>query len=142
MATKSSPAVFVDTAYLVALLNQRDRWHAHARALAQAWAKAKTPLLTTDAVLIELGNFFCKSPLRPRIVPAIRQIRGTEGWTVVPTTSELTERGEERYADHEDKHWSLTDCLSMEAMTDEGCDTIATTDDHFSQAGFRILMKG
>jgi hypothetical protein len=51
------------------------------------------------------------------------------------------DRAEVRYATHPDKAWSLTDCLSMEAMLDHGSTEAATADRHFLQAGFRVLMQ-
>ena len=51
-------------------------------------------------------------------------------------------RAEVRYARHLDKSWSLTDCLSMEAMNGAALEEVATTDGHFAQAGFRVLLHG
>ena len=53
----------------------------------------------------------------------------------------LLDRAEARYRAHPDKGWSLTDCLSMEAMLDHGVTEVATSDYHFAQAGFRTLMS-
>jgi predicted nucleic acid-binding protein len=133
--------VFVDTGYFVALLNKRDALHAQAGGLAQVWRKADRELVTTDAVLIELANFFSRSPLRTTVANATRKIRSSEGWHVDRLTTRLMDRAEALYAQHDDKAWSLTDCLSMEAMRDRDIDEIATPDHHFTQAGFRILMK-
>jgi predicted nucleic acid-binding protein len=50
----------------------------------------------------------------------------------------------ERYGahlDHVNKEWSLTDCISIEVMTDHGATEAATADKHFTQAGFRALMR-
>jgi hypothetical protein len=51
------------------------------------------------------------------------------------------DRAEARYRAHPDKGWSLTDCLSMEAMLDHGATEVATPDRHFALAGFRTLMS-
>lgn len=37
------------------------------------------------------------------------------------------------------KAYSLTDCISMEAMRQEGITDILTHDNHFTQEGFTIL---
>jgi predicted nucleic acid-binding protein len=39
-----------------------------------------------------------------------------------------------------DKGYSLTDCISMEAMREEGLTRILTHDAHFAQEGFIILL--
>jgi predicted nucleic acid-binding protein len=71
----------------------------------------------------------------------IHKIRNTHGWTVDCISPGLLDRVEARYRAHLDKGWSLTDCLSMEAMLDHGTTDIATPDRHFAQAGFRTLMS-
>jgi len=135
------PPIFVDTAYFVALLNRRDALHTRARMLASTWATRGVDLVTTDGVLIELGNFFARSPLRPLAASTIHRIRNTPGWTVDRVSAGLLDRAEARYRAHPDKGWSLTDCLSMEAMLDRGVTDVATSDHHFAQAGFRTLMS-
>jgi uncharacterized protein len=139
--TMSEAPVFVDTGYLIALINRRDRLHPQAKTLAQRLDKAKRGVLTTDGVLIEFANFFAASPLRLLAGASIRRIRSTRGWVIERLTDKLLERAEARYTAHADKSWSLTDCLSMEVMLDHGALETATPDHHFLQAGFRILLK-
>jgi len=133
-------SIFIDTAYFVALLNRRDTMHPRAISLASTWAGRSVDLLTTDGVLIELGNFFARSPLRSLAASTIHRIRGTPGWTVDRISPGLLDRAEARYGAHPDKGWSLTDCLSMESMIEHGATEVATSDHHFVQAGFRTLM--
>jgi predicted nucleic acid-binding protein len=136
-----SAPVFLDTGYLVALLNRRDSMHAQARSLARTWEKNRRRALTTDAVLIELANFFARSPLRMLAIASIRRMRTSSAVAVEPLASPLLDRGEARYAAHTDKGWSLTDCLSMEVMLEKGSSEAATADHHFEQAGFVVLME-
>src|SRR5690348_8502934 len=96
-------AVFIDTGYLVALLNRADTLHAQAKALATTWRAGHHSVVTTDAVLLELANFFAKSPLRAACLASIKRIRASSGWTIEQLTPKLTERGETRYAAHPDK---------------------------------------
>ena len=56
--------VFVDTSWLVALLDPKDNQNALARELVRKLDKRKVKLLTTDGVLIEFANYFSRSPLR------------------------------------------------------------------------------
>lgn len=132
--------IFVDTGYLVALLNRRDGLHDQARSLARSWAKKKRSFVTSDAVLIELANFFAKSPLRGAAIVAISSLRSASGWSVANLTPELLAQSEKRYGAHHDKAWSLTDCISMELMNTNGSTEAATPDKHFAQAGFKVLM--
>lgn len=40
----------------------------------------------------------------------------------------------------QDKHWSMTDCISFNLMKREGMTDALTSDHHFEQPGFRILL--
>ena len=44
------------------------------------------------------------------------------------------------YASRLDKQYSLTDCVSMQAMRREGLMDVLTNDHHFTQEGFHILF--
>jgi len=132
-------SAFVDTFFLIALLETSDAHHKRARALSKSLGKTK--LLTTDAVLIELGNYFARSSLRVEAIEWIRAIRAHAEWEVVPLDAALVARGEDRYRRYSDKSWSLTDCISMEVMKQRGLREVATSDGHFTQAGFQILIK-
>jgi predicted nucleic acid-binding protein len=48
--------------------------------------------------------------------------------------------GLERFEDRQDKGYSLTDCMSMIVMENYGIQEVLTSDKHFKQAGFTILM--
>ncbi len=133
--------VLVDTGFLVALINKKDTLHVQARGLARTWETQRRSLLTTDGVLIEFANFFARSPLRALAIAWIRRIRALgPAWTIVRLTPQVVERAEARYAAHADKSWSLTDCISMEAMIEHGAIEAATPDRHFAQAGFHVLL--
>ena len=45
------------------------------------------------------------------------------------------------FAARPDKEWSLTDCISFVAMNERDITDALTSDHHFEQAGFRILLK-
>jgi predicted nucleic acid-binding protein len=133
-------AIFVDTAYLVALSNSSDRHYSQATALARTWSLERRTFVTTDAVVLEYANFFARSPLRRLAATTLTRLRGAGGWRIAALGASLVSRGERRYAAHGDKAWSLTDCISMEVMAEDALVEVATTDAHFTQAGFRVLM--
>jgi len=137
----SDKPIFVDTGYFVALLNRRDGLHEQAVALARKWEKKQRSFVTTDAVLIELANFFAKSPTRGAALTAIQKLRAASGWTIEAIDRAILARAEKRYGRHLDKEWSLTDCLSMEVMIDHQATEAATPDKHFAQAGHTVLMR-
>jgi predicted nucleic acid-binding protein len=132
--------IFVDTAFFVGLVNARDFTRQKALRLARELAEKRPSLITTDAVLIEVGNVFSRTPLRRGAIALISQIRADKGWSVLRLEAELVSRGEARYARFRDKNWSMTDCISMEVMQARGIGEIATTDQGFAQAGFKLLL--
>jgi hypothetical protein len=136
-----SAATFVDTAYLVALLDPRDSLHGQAIEISEHLAARGASLVTSDAVLLELANYFSRSPLRGSVVDWIEAMRSGDAWEVAPIDRAVLVRAEARYRAHADKTWSLTDCLSMEMMSARKLRDVVTTDVGFAQAGFRALMR-
>jgi predicted nucleic acid-binding protein len=134
-------SVLIDTGYFVALLDPRDNLNARALTVARSLASESAALVTTDAVVLEVANYFCKSPLRTHAAKWIRAVRAARGWEIVPLERALLLRAEERYGRHADKNWSLTDCHSMELMRARRLRDVATADAGFQQAGFRCLLR-
>lgn len=50
---------FVDTSFVIALINKSDQYHNQALQLAARFDKR--PLVTTDAVLLEIGNALARN---------------------------------------------------------------------------------
>ncbi|MFO1096116.1 MAG: hypothetical protein U0992_22840 [Planctomycetaceae bacterium] len=57
-------ALFVDTAYLLALVNTRDRWHDSAVRWEQVLAAQRRPLVITEFVLLEFADALAKPAFR------------------------------------------------------------------------------
>ena len=129
--------VFADTFFYLALLREDDP--AHPRALAAA--RLNQPILTTEFVLLELGNACARAADHADFLALVQGIRASARITVVPLDSRLFERGLRRMAERPDKDWSLTDCISFVAMEDAGTTDALTGDRHFEQAGFAALLK-
>ena len=64
MASSRDPR-FLDTAYLVALIDTRDQWHLAAVHWAQRIADSGQPLVTTEFVLIEFADALATVRFRP-----------------------------------------------------------------------------
>jgi uncharacterized protein len=91
----------------------------HARAKATA-AGHQGAVVTTEFVLLEVGNFFCRGNGRAIFQTMIENLRSTS---------------------RPDKEWSLTDCISFVVMQECGLIEALTADHHFEQAGFVALLK-
>jgi hypothetical protein len=131
-------ALFVDTVYWFALMNPNDAWHRHALEWA---ARISEPLVTTDAVLTEVADAFCRADRRRWAVEVIRTVQGDPEITSVPGSADLFTRALDLYGSRPDKDWSLTDCISFVVMKDQGLQHALTADLHFVQAGFQALLR-
>ena len=135
------PIVFMDTSYAIAWLSQRDDYHVPARALAETLAKARTRLLTTQAVFLELGAAFSKPAIRQTAAQFIAAFAQEPLFEVVPLTEPRFQQALALFTGRADKAWSLADCLSFVVMREFGLTTALTTDLHFEQAGFVALLR-
>ena len=130
-------AVFADSAYFLALLNPLDQLHQQARALS---LRAPGPMITTEFVLVEVGDALSRPENRPRFAQLLRLLAARTDVEVVAASSELFRLGCELHAQRADKDWSVTDCTSFALMNKYGVNEALTSDHHFEQAGFRVLM--
>lgn len=130
--------IFVDTGYLLALLNQNDELNVRAI----RWAKVITqPLVTTEYVLWEVVNSLSQPADRAKAYAAVHDIRTFDGWVLVAASSELFEAALSLHHQRKDKSWSLTDCASFITMDHRGLRQALTYDHHFEQAGFEALLR-
>ncbi len=79
--------------------------------------------------------------IRREAAAVVRDILDNQGVRVVPQTHESFLDGLDRYERRRDKHYSLQDCISMNVMEAQGITDVLTSDHHFEQEGFAILMK-
>ncbi|MCP4344492.1 MAG: type II toxin-antitoxin system VapC family toxin [Desulfobacterales bacterium] len=133
--------VFADTSALIAIGNRRDAFHSQAVKIRDELKESGRNLVTTNAVLLEFGNAFSAVRLRPVAVKMIEAVRDSKKWQCVIADETLTERGFQKFRQVRDKEWGLVDCISIIVSKDIGITEIFTTDHHFEQAGFRILLK-
>ncbi len=136
----TAPAVFLDTSYFIALFNRRDRFHARAVEAARRFAHGNTPMMTTDAVLIEIGNALSPLPARALAAQIIAAVREAAAIEVARVDAPLFERGLALFRQRMDKEWGLTDCISFALMQQRGVTQALTADHHFEQAGFQIVL--
>ena len=134
-------AVFADTSYWIASLSPNDDLHGIALEVSKRLGSVR--IYTSDSVLVELMNFFGERGAASRQLAhqMVIEIMGDNNITVISQTRDLFLRGVELYAKRRDKGYSLTDCISMEIMTEHGISECLTGDHHFEQAGFVRLLK-
>lgn len=128
---------FVDTAFFLALVLERDEHH---RAAIEWQQKAHGGFVTTDYVLIEVANSLSQRAFRAIADELIRKVRTASEFHVVDASLRLMNCGLDLFRDRHDKDWSLTDCISFVVMRELGLTDALTSDHHFQQAGFRALL--
>jgi len=129
---------FVDTFYVVALVNTRDEYYEKANELVEYYDKM--PLLVTDAVLLEIGNSLARSH-KQAAIDVLDEFRTSDRIEIVRLDESLFEKAFELYKSHSDKSWGLVDCISFVVMREHEITDALTHDIHFSQAGFHPLMR-
>lgn len=110
--------LFLDTAFIQALLNRRDKYHEQATALLQRVRNA-AEVWVTEAVLMEVGNALSTFN-RGAAVQFIEQCYHTENMRVVTVDTALLNRALQLYRARSDKMWGLTDCVSFVVMQERG----------------------
>ena len=130
--------VFIDTLFVIALINRRDQYHQQALELAEQFESH--PLLVTDVVFVEIGNALARG-FKREAVEIIEQFLAAEEVEVVHLTPQLFAQSFALYKAHQDKAWGLVDCISFIIMREAGVSQALTFDQHFVQAGFQALMR-
>ncbi len=134
---KALKITFVDTFYVVALVNERDEYHEKANELVEFYDKQ--PLLVTDAVLLEIGNSLARN-YKTAVIEIFEEFFVTKEIEIVRLDETLFNKAFELYKTHADKSWGMVDCISFIVMREHEISDALTCDRHFIQAGFRALM--
>ncbi|HKP38057.1 MAG TPA: PIN domain-containing protein [Pyrinomonadaceae bacterium] len=130
--------IFLDTSFVIALINDRDQYHGQAQALSYSFENSA--LLTTSAVLFEIGNALAKD-FRAEAVNVIRVLAGSTRVEVAEIDLKLLNNGLAVYENYADKTWGLVDCISFVVMREAEVNQVLTFDRDFEQAGFRVLSS-
>lgn len=143
MATAINPGdeVFLDTSYALALSASTDQFHGRALRLATELEAARARLVTTRAVLLEIGNALSRQRYRAAAVSLLQALEADPSVEVLPLSEELYARALQLYCTRPDKEWGLIDCASFVVMSERAMTKALTADEHFQQCGFRALLR-
>jgi uncharacterized protein len=133
--------VFIDTSYLIAILEPTDDRHEKAKAVSMSLGNSQQ--ITSEMVLTEFLNAFCTKGkfFRQMALNVLDDLRSDPNVEIVPQSSELFEQACQYYRQRPDKQYSLTDCASMVIMKEKSLDQVITHDRHFQQEGFIALLR-
>jgi len=133
--------VFADTSFWIGTAKPEDQW-------ADAAKKAKRELgdvrlLTTDEVLVEFLSFLgrCGPRLREIATEMVRAILNDPNTEVIQQSRDSFLTGLAFYEQRGDKEYSLVDCISMNTMKAKSIQEVLTSDNHFAQEQFTVLMR-
>lgn len=135
------PEVFLDAAYAIALSSRTDHYHDIAVALARQLKEEHTKLVTTRTVLLEIGNALPRERYRSAAVRLLEALEADPNVGIVPLTESLYTQAVALFRERPDKESGLTDCVSFVVMKERRIASALTTDDHFAQAGYRVLLR-
>ena len=128
--------VFADTSFYLALMRSDDPLHG----LAAAESRIARPIITTELVIVELGNACARAEDHEDYLMLVGAMRRTPRIKIVAFDTALLDRGLALMRERADKDWSLTDCTSFLVMGDHGITYALTGDKLFRQAGFVPML--
>ena len=129
--------VFLDTGYVLALELANDRNH---RAASKHWRslrKRLPRLVTTSYVFDEIVTYFNSREYHAKAVEVGNRLLTSPSIQFIQVDGELFREGWQYFQQHQDKDYSLTDCLSFVVMKKLKIETALAFDQHFVQAGFK-----
>lgn len=128
--------IFIDSSYLIALELVNDGNH---RKALEHWERVRTSidvLVATSYVLDETVTYFNSRNLHAKAVKIGDDLLQSSAVQLIQVDETLLRAGWSYFKQHDDKRYSLTDCISFIVMQQLGIQTALTFDRHFSQAGF------
>lgn len=131
---------FLDTGYVLALELSKDQNH---RAAVKHWRslrKRLPPLVTTSYVFDEVVTYFNSRGHHAKAVEVGNRLLTSPSVQLVQVDEGLFGEGWQYFQQHQDKDYSLTDCISFVVMKKLGIETAFAFDQHFVQAGFQKLL--
>lgn len=133
--------VFLDTSYALALSAPHDRYHEQAVTLAEQLEADETRLVTTRAVVLEIGHVVSKIGYQQAAIEMLAALEVDRQVEIVPVSEQIYARALQLYQEQRAQTWSITDCISFVVMQERGLSDALTTGLHFQEAGFRVLLR-
>jgi uncharacterized protein len=132
---------FLDTSYSIALSVSKDYFHVKAIEIFKEITKNQSQIVTTQAVILEIGNALSRQQYRRAAVQIIEHFENDPNVKVVSLTTDVYRKAFELFRNRSDKEWGLIDCISFVVMEEDNITQALTADEHFIQAGFRALLR-
>jgi len=96
--------------------------------------------ILTDYIIAEIGNCLSRLLFRETAIKLIESIKESETIGIIKD-EEMFEKAWDLYSSRKDKEWGFTDCTSFIVMKQKNIIEAFSTDHHFEQVSFKILLK-
>jgi uncharacterized protein len=108
MQTQMSIEMFLDTAYAIALSSPDDDYHDLAASFARQIKSTGTRLVTTRAVMLEIGNSLSKQRFRHVANRLLNALEADPNVKIVPLSEGLYRQAVQLYQQRPDKEWGVS----------------------------------
>ena len=133
--------IFLDTSFVIALSIEDDKYHAVAKLWAEYIRQNKSILITHQGILLEIGDALSKPQWRTKAADILNFLRQDRTVEITSMTQDLIDAAFQLFVSRSDKSWGMTDCVSFVVMQQINLKSALTTDQHFTQSGFRALLR-
>ena len=133
--------VFLDSSGLYALADRRDPARQAAQRCVSALLKSGARLVLTDYVVDEAATLAKARAGGYGALRLLEIVDRSEAIRLVLIGEERFEATKTFFRQHADHGYSFTDCSSFIVMRELEIAAALTTDQHFSEAGFRALLR-
>lgn len=132
--------VFMDSAGFFALWDAGDACHARSVSLQRHLGTKGRRFLTTDYVVEETATLLLVQHSQAAAADFLDSACRSQTLRWEWIDSDRFYSAASLFRRHSDKEWSFTDCCSFVVMRELGIHEAFTTDRHFQQAGFEVLL--
>jgi predicted nucleic acid-binding protein len=136
----ASKAVFADTSFFFALVAKRDPAHQAAVAAYAKLLRAGGQAFTTDYVIDETLTLTKARINAESAVGLLDRIEASDAVVMEDIATERFVAAKTYFRKHADHGYSFTDCTSFVLMRELKITAALTTDRHFKEAGFDLLL--
>lgn len=136
----ASKRVFGDTSFFFALVAKRDPAHRPAVVTYEKLLRAGARVVTTDYVVDETLTLTKARIDAPTSLSLLDRMERSDSIELEPVTSDKFLAAKQYFRKHSDHGYSFTDCTSFVVMRELKIDGALTTDRHFKEAGFEVLL--
>ncbi len=112
-------SLFLDTSFTIAQVSSKDQFNQKAKFWSEKIQAEHISLVTTQAVLLEIGNALSNRRFRQITVNLLEYFAVSKSIEIVPLTDDLYNKAFNLFSNRLDKDWGLVDCISFVVMTEK-----------------------